>query len=82
MGSIIYNTVILVLLFFRFGLLSAIAGWFVFNLLLLLPITSDLSAWYAGSTYLALTTTAGLGLYGFRTTLAGRPLLREEFFQR
>lgn len=41
------------------------------------PYTSDFTAWYAGATIFALSFTAALAVYGFRTLLAGRPLLRD-----
>jgi hypothetical protein len=43
------------------------------------PFTHDLSTWYAGPAAAALLTCAGLALYGFRTSLAGQPLLRGKF---
>ncbi len=44
-------------------------------------ITADLSAWYAGSGVLVMLVLAGLAVYGFSISLAGRPLLRDLFFQ-
>jgi len=38
-----------------------------------LPMTLDFSTWYAGSTILALGFAVALAVYGFHTSLAGRP---------
>jgi hypothetical protein len=38
--------------------------------------TLDLSAWYAGNTAVPLLLLAGLAVYGFRTSLAGRKLIQ------
>jgi serine/threonine-protein kinase len=42
------------------------------------PTTTNLSAWYAGSTIFVLAICTGLILYGFYTSLAGQPLFRGE----
>ncbi len=57
----------------RFGLVAMIAA-FLFNELFSYPITTEVSAWYAGVGFTALALTAGLALYGFYTSLAGRPV--------
>jgi hypothetical protein len=40
------------------------------------PVTSDFSAWYAGSSIFAAALGLGLILYGFKTSLAGQPLFK------
>jgi serine/threonine-protein kinase len=40
-----------------------------------LPMTLDFSTWYAGATALAFAIAFGLAIYGFHTSLAGRPAL-------
>ncbi len=40
------------------------------------PITRHLSAWYAPSGILVIAVVATLAIYGFRTTLEGRPLFK------
>jgi serine/threonine-protein kinase len=62
----------------RFGLLATIATWFFSTLLVVFPMTTDLSAWYAGACLFALIVAVSLAIYGFRTALAGRPVFRTE----
>jgi hypothetical protein len=71
-----YSLMIFVLL--RFGLLPFVVGSFVNNILLLFPITTDFSAWYAGSSIFALAFLGLLAAYMFRVALAGRPLFKAE----
>jgi hypothetical protein len=42
------------------------------------PWTTSVSAWYARTTMLAIAAILAMAIYGFRTTLAGRPLWRDE----
>jgi hypothetical protein len=37
------------------------------------PVTLDLSDWYAGRSLFVIALCLGLALYGFRAALAGRP---------
>jgi hypothetical protein len=46
------------------------------HLLIFYPITSDLSAWYAGDFILAVIVALALVVFGFYTSLAGQPLFR------
>jgi hypothetical protein len=61
-----------VVILFRFGLVAYIAAMYVTNILVLLPLTLDLSAWYIGSSFFVLAVVAALAAWAFRTTLAGR----------
>jgi serine/threonine-protein kinase len=64
----------------RFGLVVLAVAVFTADLLLNLPFTMDLSAWYApGSTCVILSILA-LAFWGFYTALAGQPLFREDLF--
>ena len=63
----------LILVFLRFGLLALIFCNF-FAHLLELPLTTDSSAWYAGTSLFLLLALAALAIYGFRIALAGRPM--------
>jgi serine/threonine-protein kinase len=56
------------------GLLAAIVTLLSFDLLATCPPTLDLSAWYIGLVPIPLLAVAGIAIYGFRTSLAGRPL--------
>jgi hypothetical protein len=57
----------------RLGLVAAIVNFFCVTLLTDLPITTEASAWYAGIGYAALLVFAAVALYGFFTSLGGRP---------
>jgi hypothetical protein len=58
----------------RFGLVALIASSFVYELLLLFPITADFSVWYAGTSLFALLSVAAIAAFAFHSSLAGRPL--------
>jgi serine/threonine-protein kinase len=57
---------------FRFGLLGLFATATCWNLFQLVPLTGDFSAWYATPTIVALLVVAGVALFAFRSSLAGR----------
>jgi predicted Ser/Thr protein kinase len=59
----------------RFGLLAAMVSLFVFQLTSLVPLMFDPSAPYISSSYLAVGTVLALAVYGFHTSLAGRPVM-------
>jgi hypothetical protein len=62
----------------RFGIVSTFVGVVVSNLLIGFPLTTDMSAWYAGPAIFAVALIAATALYAFRGAIAGRPLFREE----
>lgn len=64
---------LMVLLFVRFGLLSAIAMHFM-RMMLKWPLTIDLSTWYADIGLFALVATVGLAGWAFWMALDGRSL--------
>jgi serine/threonine-protein kinase len=68
------QTTLLVVVMLRFGLLALIASSFVYELLLLSPITPDFSVWYGGASLLALLSVAAIAAFAFHSSLAGRPL--------
>ena len=68
------QTALLVFVMLRFGLLALIASSFVFELLLLSPMTADFSVWYAGASLFALVGVAAMAAFAFHSSLAGRPL--------
>ena len=57
----------------RFGMLAQLTGSFVATLLTSFPISSNLSAWYAGCGLYALAVVAAIAAYGFHCSLAGQP---------
>jgi serine/threonine-protein kinase len=65
----------------RLGLLAATSMFLFFFWTSVMPLTSDFSTFYAGSTALTLLTLAALAAYGYRTALAGQPLFRGGFIE-
>ncbi|HYL76425.1 MAG TPA: protein kinase [Bryobacteraceae bacterium] len=70
-----YGLMIFVLL--RFGLLPFVVGQGILNILLFFPITTDFSAWYAGSTIFGLAFIVVLAAWAFHTALGGRALFKK-----
>jgi serine/threonine-protein kinase len=70
-----------VLVLVRFGLLAVVAQSLVQELLLVSPLTRDLSAWYAGVSLVVVLIVVVLAGFGFYASLGGRPLLREELLE-
>jgi hypothetical protein len=77
LAAISFLVVPLVLL--RFGLLALIAT-FLTNALLFASsaLTLDTSRWYFGHSLIVLLLVAALAAWAFQTTLAGRPLVKDE----
>ena len=65
----------------RLGLLAATSMFLFFFWTSVMPLTSDSSTFYAGSTALTLLTLAALAVYGYRMALAGQPLFRGGFIE-
>ncbi len=61
----------------RFGLLTAITGFALWGVEGNLPITADLTRWYAYCTFLAVAIPAAIALYGFVVSFGGRPIFRD-----
>jgi len=64
-----------------FGVLSAVVAGFASFLLGQFPLTTDLSAWYAGTTVATVAVVLALTAYAFHTAVAGRPLFKAGFFE-
>jgi hypothetical protein len=75
-GAIYFLGALLVLL--RFGLLALIATMMAGGFLSYSALTLDASRWYFGYSLIVLLLVAALAAWGFRTALAGRPLLKDE----
>ncbi len=73
-GLIISAATLFILL--RFGMLTLVFTEFFILFFNFYPVTSDFSAWYAGSSAFAALLGAGLMLYGFKSSLAGQPLFK------
>jgi hypothetical protein len=65
----------------RFGVVAGMAAVFVHLVPRSFPLTTHLSAWYAKSALLAMASVLALAIYAFHTTLAGRPLWRDELHE-
>ena len=63
----------------RWGLTSLTIGLLTANLLLAVPATADLSAWYLPHTVFALAIPLALAVWGFYTSLGGRVFKNELF---
>jgi dolichyl-phosphate-mannose--protein O-mannosyl transferase len=77
-SGFVISVVALVIL--RFGVLAAVAYYFTFYCAELggAPWTTSVSVWYARTMFLGIVAILAVALYAFRTTLAGRPLWRDE----
>lgn len=64
----------------RFGLIALISGFFVTDLLVNLPMTSDFSSWFVGSGIFAYAMVLVLALWAFHTALGGHKLWKEDLF--
>ncbi len=64
-------------LLIRFGLLTGIALFFFSNLTFWLPLTFDITAWYAGLSALVAAMVLAFLFYAFHISLAGKPLFRD-----
>jgi hypothetical protein len=58
----------------RFGVLTALAFIYVHSVAPSFPMTINQSAWYARVALSAMASVLLVAVYGFRTTLAGRPV--------
>jgi serine/threonine-protein kinase len=74
----VISELIEVLVLLRFGVPAVIAGGIVSTYLLDTPITFDFSSWYADIGVAAIAGSILIAWYGFRVSLAGRPLWRDD----
>lgn len=70
----IVSAVVLVFVFFRFGILSIAAAGFVSMMIESAPTTLDPSRWYFGRSLAVLLLLAGVVAWGFRLALADQPI--------
>jgi len=63
-----------VFLLFRFGLWALVVEGFFEFLLNYFPLTTQMSAWYAGISLAGILLMAAIAFYGFYTSLGGRPV--------
>jgi hypothetical protein len=69
---------VLVLIVLRFGLVPLAVGAFTVDMIANIPFTADFSAWYVGTTVLALLSVVVLAGWGFYHSLGGEPVWRVE----
>jgi serine/threonine-protein kinase len=74
LGLVISATTVFILL--RLGMLTLVFTQFFILFFNFYPVTSDFSAWYAGSSAFAALLGAGLILYGFKSSLAGQQVFK------
>ncbi len=74
-SAIVWASIILVLR--KFGLLALVVGLVVQNVLIVFPVTSHFSRWYASAGLTGIIAIAALAVYGFRTAIAGQALFSE-----
>ena len=75
-----YAAVVINLL--RFGLVALAISIFVSQLFLpRVPITTDFSAWYAGTTLFTLLAVLALAVYAFHTSLGGQKVFAGKFLE-
>lgn len=78
-SGVIWLSIVLILR--RFGLLAMVVGLVVQNVLIVFPVTSRLSRWYASEALTGILAIALIALYGFRHSLGGKPLIRAEVLE-
>jgi hypothetical protein len=66
----------------KFGLLTLVVGLVVQNILVVYPVTSHLSRWYAAPALAGIVAILAIAIYGFRTALAGQPLFSVDALEK
>jgi serine/threonine-protein kinase len=79
--SIVLALAIAWFVLFRAGLLGFAAMFCLAYLTDVMPLTPHPAAWYLGTTLLSLAFILAPALWGFRSSLAGRPLFRDELLE-
>ena len=75
-AAVIWLSLVLVLK--KFGLLTMVVGLVVQNVLVVFPVTSHLSRWYASEALTGVLAISAIAAYGFRNSLGGKPLFSGE----
>jgi len=75
------NAAIIITLLVRFGILATAAAILAGGICDAYPLTLDFSTPYVGATMFGMLVLAAYALYGFRTSLAGRALFRDNILQ-
>lgn len=69
--------VILMVALMRFGMFAAVVMLFITNVLSDGLMTTDFSAWYGTSSWMAIVVVIAVALWGYRISTAGKPLFGE-----
>jgi protein kinase-like protein len=72
---------LIVLAFIRFGLLTLFASLLIFFWLNSLPFTTNLSAWYAGTSFFVVFIVTALAGYAFYTSLGGQKMFEGKLLE-
>ncbi|HVE58044.1 MAG TPA: hypothetical protein VNB22_14530, partial [Pyrinomonadaceae bacterium] len=78
--AVVFPT-LMVLMTARFGVLAMISTFLTYHLVVFYPITTELSAWYAGDFLLCAAFILILAIYGFYMSLAGQKIFETNFFK-
>jgi hypothetical protein len=62
----------------KYGLLTLIVGLVTQNILVVFPVTSHFSRWYASPALAGILAITAVAFYGFHTALAGQPIFSTE----
>ena len=68
------RAVVMLIVLARGGLLSLASALFFMFVLLEVPMTLDLAAWYASRAAPVIVTLAAIAIYAFHTSLGGKPM--------
>ncbi len=71
-AAVAYGSLIFILI--RFGLMPLVTFFVANTALVTSPLTTHLTAWYALPTYISVGLILALAIYGFKVSLAGRPI--------
>jgi len=77
LAASITDRLLFIFLMFRFGLFAAVAAVFIHEIYHRFPITLDPGDWYFNIGLVPLMVVAGLGIYGFFTSLGGQSLVKD-----
>jgi serine/threonine-protein kinase len=64
-------------LMMRYGLLTLAVSFFVMQIAISIPLTTNVAAWYAAPALPGILAIVALAIYGLRTALGGRPLFSD-----
>jgi len=64
----------------RFGLVALAAGLFTVDLIVSAPMPASASSWYVPATAFVFLSVLAFAVWGFYTSLGGRPLWRGDLF--